>query len=79
MVSVAKARAAMGPQPVLLGNLHPVHVVKNGTREDVWNALAACHRAAGPRYIAGAGCEIPRGSPAVNVRTFAEYARAGRA
>jgi MtaA/CmuA family methyltransferase len=75
MVPVAKARAAMGPRQVLLGNLHPVHVVRNGTRQDVWDALATCHREAGPRYIAGAGCEIPRGTPAENVRAFAEYAR----
>jgi MtaA/CmuA family methyltransferase len=72
MVDLGAARAAMGNRQVLLGNVHTVNVVKNGTPEDVRQALAKCRAAAGPAWIAGAGCEVPRHSPAENVRCFAQ-------
>lgn len=75
MVSVAEARRAMGPQQVLLGNLDPVRALRDGTPEAVRSAVAECHRQAGPRYIVGAGCEVPRDTPAENVRAMTEYAR----
>ncbi len=74
MVDMAAARAQLNPEQILLGNLDPVAVLKNGSSERVLTELAKCHRAAGARYIVGAGCEIPRGTPEVNVHTFAEYA-----
>jgi len=70
------ARAAMGPGQVLLGNIDPVRVLRDGTPTDVHAALAACHRAAGPRWIVGAGCEVPRDTPPENLRALVEYARA---
>jgi MtaA/CmuA family methyltransferase len=72
MVDLRAARAAMGERQVLLGNVHTVNVVKNGTSEDVRQALAKCRAEAGPAWIAGAGCEVPRHSPAENVRCFAQ-------
>ena len=75
MVPIAEAREKMGPNQVLLGNLDPVRAVRDGTPESIADALAECHRQAGPRYIAGAGCEVPRGTPPANVQAFAEYAR----
>lgn len=70
-VDLRAAREAMGPRQVLLGNVHTVNVVKHGTVEDVRRELALCRAAAGPAWIAGAGCEIPRQSPPENVRCFA--------
>lgn len=75
LVPMAEARAGTGPNQVLLGNLNPVAALRAGTPESVFAALAECHRAAGPRYIVGAGCEIPRDTPPENVRALAEYAR----
>jgi MtaA/CmuA family methyltransferase len=72
LVDLRAARAAMGDRQVLLGNVHTVNVVKNGTPDDVRQALAKCRADAGPAWIAGAGCEIPRYSPAENVRCFSE-------
>lgn len=72
---LAEGRAKMGPGQVLLGNLNPVELLLNGTPESVHAAVTACHRDAGDRYIVGAGCEIPKGSPVENVRALAEYAR----
>lgn len=75
---VAEARAAMGPDQVLLGNLNPVKVLRNGTPELVRETLAACHQEAGARFIVGAGCEIPRGTPEANVQAMTDYARGHR-
>ncbi|MBE3070327.1 MAG: uroporphyrinogen decarboxylase family protein [Planctomycetes bacterium] len=76
-VPLADARAKMGPRQVLLGNLHPVQAIRDGTPASIRDALVACLRDAGPRYIAGAGCEIPRGTPDANLRAMAEFVRTG--
>ncbi len=78
MVPLDKARQAMGPDQVLLGNIDPVRALRGGTPETIRAAIAQCHREAGPRYIVGAGCEVPRATPAENLRALTEYARATR-
>jgi MtaA/CmuA family methyltransferase len=75
MAPMDEARAEMGPDPVLSGNLDPVRVMRDGAPEEIEQALAACHRAAGDRYIVAAGCEVPAGTPDENVRAMASYAR----
>jgi MtaA/CmuA family methyltransferase len=75
MVPLADARAAMGPEQILLGNIDPVKQLRNATSDEVTAAIAECHRQAGDRYIIGAGCEIPRDTPLENVRALTEYAR----
>ena len=72
---LADGRAAMGPEQVLLGNIDPVRVLLHGTPQGVHDAIAECHHGAGERYIVGAGCEIPRGTPNENVKSMCEYAR----
>jgi MtaA/CmuA family methyltransferase len=71
VVPMAEARARCGPQQVLLGGIDPVRVLLQGSPADVAEAVAACRAAAGPRYIAGAGCEIPPGTPAENLLALA--------
>ena len=68
------AREAMGPDQVLLGNLEPVGVLRNGTPESVAAAIAVCHREAGARYIVSAGCEVCRDTPVANLRALCDYA-----
>ena len=75
MVPVADARAAMGDDQVLLGNLDPVRDIRDGTPESIRAALAECHRQAGPRFIVGAGCEITRDTPPENVRAMTQFAK----
>ena len=65
----------MGPDACLLGGIDPVRVLQAGTPETVWQALAQCRSDAGGRYVIGAGCEIPPGTPPANVKVFAEFAR----
>ena len=75
MVSVAAAREEMGPRQILLGNIDPVSVLRNGTPASITAAIAECHRQAGSRYIVGAGCEVPRDTPPENLLALRDYAR----
>jgi MtaA/CmuA family methyltransferase len=75
---VAEGRAKMGPNQILLGNLNPVITLRHGTVGLVTQAVTECHRQAGTRYIVGAGCEVPRDTPAANVLALRDYARAHR-
>jgi MtaA/CmuA family methyltransferase len=67
---LAEGREKMGPGQVLLGNMHPVKVLRDGSPDEVVKALAACFQEAGERYIAGPGCEVPRDTPEENLRAF---------
>lgn len=68
------ARAAMPAPQVLLGNIDPVRVLRDGTPESVTEALAQCHRQAGDPWIVGAGCEVPPATPDENVFALTTYA-----
>ncbi|HYK87516.1 MAG TPA: uroporphyrinogen decarboxylase family protein [Acidobacteriota bacterium] len=74
-VPLWEARRKMGPEQILLGGIDPVRILQNGSQEDVAAAVAECHRQAGPRYIVGAGCEVPRDTPVENIRELGRYAR----
>jgi MtaA/CmuA family methyltransferase len=74
-VPLGEVRARVGRGPVLLGGLDPVRVLLHGAPEDVRSAVMECRRAAGERYILGAGCEVPAGTPAANLDVLAECAR----
>jgi len=75
LVPISEGRAQMGPEQILLGNIDPVRVLRDGTPMDVYEAVAECHRQAGPCYIVGAGCEVPRDTPEENLRAMGRYAR----
>jgi MtaA/CmuA family methyltransferase len=72
---ISEARAAMGPRQMLLGNIDPVRVLRDGSPDSIEAALAECHRQAGARYIVGAGCEVPRGTPRENILAMTRYAQ----
>jgi len=72
MVDMRKARAAM-PDQVVDGNLDPVRLVLQRSARDVLEALKQCRDQAGTRYIAAAGCEIPRGTPPENLKAFSDF------
>jgi len=78
LAPMADARRAMGPEQVLLGNIDPVRVLRDGTPGSVYEAIATCHRDARDPYIVGAGCEVPRGTSPDNLRAMCAYARQGR-
>src|SRR5208337_3128289 len=72
---LSEGREKMGPEQVLLGNIDPVKVLKDGTPESVYEAVGECHRQAGERFIVGAGCEVPRETSPANLRAMVQYAR----
>ena len=74
-VDLAAARVAAGAAQMILGNIDPVAVVMQAGPETVTKALAACRRDAGPRWMVGAGCEIPPATPLRNVDAMVAYAR----
>jgi len=74
LAPMAEGRGAMGADQVLLGNINPVRVLRNGTPEEVYAAVAECHRQAGNRFIVSAGCEVPRDTPLENLRAMQRYA-----
>jgi MtaA/CmuA family methyltransferase len=73
-VSMASARAKMGPDQIILGNVATVEVLWSGTSKDVLKAVEKCQHDAGPRYIIGAGCEVPREIPVANMIALRDYA-----
>lgn len=78
LVPLDEARAAMGTDQVLLGNIDPVRQLRDGSPESIGAALATCHQQAGARYIVGAGCEVPRGTPRENLLAMSRYAQTHR-
>ena len=78
MAPISEARLKMGPKTILLGNLNPVAVLRNGDAAGVTAAIAECHRQAGAPFIVGAGCEVPRDTPAENLRALCAYAHTHR-
>lgn len=72
---LAEARAAMGPLQVLLGNIDPVRALRDATPDSVTASLETCLRDAAPRWIVGAGCEIPVDTPEENVHALRRFAR----
>jgi len=75
---MAEGRAKMGKQQMLLGNINPVKVLREGDIETVTRELNECYQAAGPRYVVGAGCEVPSDTPPENVHALAGFARQAR-
>ena len=75
MVSIEKARLEMGNDQVVAGNIDPVKCLRNGTPQEITDAVAACHRAAWGNFIVGAGCEVPRDTPHDNLTAMRDYAR----
>jgi len=75
---LTQGRQKMGPRQILLGNINPVTVLRNGTPEAVTASVTECHQQAGARFIVGAGCEVPRDTPAQNLRALCDYAHSNK-
>jgi uroporphyrinogen decarboxylase len=53
-----------------------VRVVLQRSARDVLDGLKRCQdEVGGTRYIAAAGCEIPRGTPPENLKAFSDFVR----
>ncbi len=75
MSPMDEGRKEMGPGQVILGNIDPVRILRDGTPEQIHSALEDCFQAAQPHFIVGAGCEVPRGTPVENLQAMIQFAR----
>lgn len=72
--SLPKARAVLGPDRVILGNVATITDLLEGTPEKVTNAAKRCHDTCGRYHIVGAGCELSPFTPPENLRAMVRYA-----
>ncbi|HEX9106025.1 MAG TPA: uroporphyrinogen decarboxylase family protein [Longimicrobiales bacterium] len=67
MVDLGRARELMSADTVLVGNLDPVQAVLYSSPEAIERDVRSVYSAVGNRYMVGAGCEIPIGTPVENL------------
>jgi MtaA/CmuA family methyltransferase len=72
------ARAGLGPDPVILGNVSTITEMLEATPEEVYAASRRCHKTCGRFHIVGTGCEMPPATRAENLRAMVQYAREHR-
>lgn len=70
MVPLNDARAVIGPDITLAGNLDPAAVLLQGTPQEVADAARRNIEMGGRRFILQPGCEVPPGTPEENIRAF---------
>lgn len=72
MVDMAAVRKLMGRRVVLSGNINPAAGVLQGTPDSIRATLQKTYQMVGNPYIVNAGCEIPSGTPAANLKALCE-------
>lgn len=74
-VDLPEARAKLGPERVICGNVSTITDLLEGTPERVYDATRRCHETCGRYHIVGAGCEVSPRTPPENLRAMFQYAR----
>jgi len=74
-VPLEQARTQMGDGQTIAGNLDPVRDVRNGSPETITQRLENLQKAAGPRWVVAAGCEIVRDTPHENLLAMMRFAQ----
>jgi uroporphyrinogen-III decarboxylase len=72
--NLAAARAGLGPDRVVLGNVSTITEMLTGTPESVRAACHICHETCGPYHIVGAGCELSPFTPPENLQAMVRFA-----
>ena len=68
------ARAELGPNRAILGNVSTITEMLQGSPEKVYAACERCHKTCGRYHIVGTGCETSPMTPAENLRAIVRYA-----
>lgn len=81
MVDLSVAREKIGDRVTLMGNVHTVNDLLDGTPESVRAASQRCIQKAGGgrRFILGSGCIVPRHTSLENLRAMVRVARESQA
>jgi MtaA/CmuA family methyltransferase len=69
------ARASLGPDRVILGNVSTITEMLEGAPQEVYEASRRCHRTCGRFHIVGCGCEVSPMTSPDNLRAMVRYAR----
>jgi len=72
MVNMSEVRDTVGKRVTITGNMDPVAIVRNTTPSEIKSAILSIYEEVGNPYMVNAGCEIPVGTPAVNLRALCE-------
>jgi len=73
--NLPRARAGLGTERVIAGNVSTIADLLEGTPEQVYEACRRCHQTCGSFHIVGAGCEISPLTPPENLHAMMAYAR----
>jgi len=73
--NLAAARARLGPDRIILGNVSTITDMLEGSPDQVYHASRRCHEIAGKAHIVGTGCEVPPATPDENLHAMVRYAR----
>jgi uroporphyrinogen decarboxylase len=74
-IEISAARQDVGPGVCLMGNIPPLDVLTNGSRDETLQAAEACMRAhPGPGLILSAGGGVSPGTPGENIAALVQAA-----
>jgi MtaA/CmuA family methyltransferase len=76
--NLAAARATLGPDRVILGNVSTITDMLEGTPGQVYEASRRCHKTCGKFHIVGTGCEVPPATLDENLHAMVRYSREHR-
>lgn len=74
-VNLPAARAALGPNRVICGNISTTVELMEGPPSRVYDAARTCHKTCGRYHIVGSGCEVSPLTPPENLRAMVQYSR----
>ncbi len=72
--NLTAARAGLGPDRVILGNVSTITYMLTGSPEDVRQECGKCFETCGPYHIVGAGCELSPFTPPENLHAMVRFA-----
>ena len=72
LVDLGGARKQVGSQIALAGNIDPVAGILRGTPVAIRERIRRDYELVGNPFLINAGCEIPPGTPAENMRALCE-------
>ena len=75
---IGEFRQGYEDKVLVIGNVDPVGVILNGTKEDIYEAVrVCCEKGMGSKngYILASGCDIPIGTPPEKIMHFIDAAR----
>jgi MtaA/CmuA family methyltransferase len=70
MVDIAMVRKSLGDGVAITGNMDPVEIICYGTPDMIREHTLKTYEQVGDPYMVNAGCEIPSGTPAENIRAL---------